>query len=155
MERKCGKATATLKGDEVLAYGIKALPSEKWTGEQLKGLLSVHGMSMTGNKATLINKVAKVAAAKYQDKKEKLDAYFGENQFIRITDTAKRVEGFPGLAQNDPIDRMVFAMYALRHLRGNAIIDVAHENNTYTEEQLAHALITGGVVLSGAFLRVA
>jgi hypothetical protein len=155
MERKCGRATATLKGDEVLAYGIKALPTEKWTGEQLKGLLSVHGMSMTGNKTTLIKKVAKVAAAKYQDRKEQLDAYFGENQFIRITAKPKRVDGFPGLAENDPIDRMVFSMYALRHLRGNAILDVDHENNTYTVEQLAHAFLTESVVLSGAFLKVA
>ena len=37
--------------------------------------------------------------------------------------------------------------------RGNAILDVAHDNNTYTVEQLAEALLTGKVGFSGAFLR--
>jgi len=44
-------------------------------------------------------------------------------------------------------------MYALKHLHGNAILEASHENNTYTEEQLAHALITGKVSLNGALLR--
>ena len=46
-------------------------------------------------------------------------------------------------------------MYALKHLRGSAILDVAHDNNTYTEEQLALALVTGKVGFSGTLLRVA
>ena len=98
------KASAELKYSAVPAYGIKALPNSKWTGEQLKHLLSEHSMSMTGNKATLIKKVAKVATTEYQAQKEKLDRYFDKTQYITIpVSLSKSYEGFPGLAQDDPI----------------------------------------------------
>jgi len=47
------------------------------------------------------------------------------------------------------------AIYAIKHLRCEAILEAAHRNNTYTEEELAFALITENVGLQGAFLRVA
>ncbi|HOC67511.1 MAG TPA: hypothetical protein PKO23_01765, partial [Candidatus Hydrogenedentes bacterium] len=50
---------------------------------------------------------------------------------------------------------LVLTMYAVKHLRGDAILEVSHQNDTYTEEELALALITGKVELTGAFLRVA
>jgi hypothetical protein len=45
-------------------------------------------------------------------------------------------------------------MYAIEHLRGNAILEATHENATYSEDQMALALLTGKVSLTGAFVRV-
>jgi hypothetical protein len=64
-----------------------------------------------------------------------------------------RCQRFP-VIENDPsLRNLMVAMYVVKHLRGNAILDASHENNTYTEEQLALALVSGKVVVPGAFLR--
>jgi hypothetical protein len=46
-------------------------------------------------------------------------------------------------------------MYTLKHLRGTAILEPSHENDAYTEHQLATALVNCRVSLTGSFLRVA
>jgi hypothetical protein len=45
-------------------------------------------------------------------------------------------------------------MYVLKHLRGNAILEADHENDTYDLEDLALALVNGRTSLTGAFLPV-
>jgi hypothetical protein len=45
-------------------------------------------------------------------------------------------------------------MYAIEHLSRNAILEPTHENKTYTEEELARALLRKDVTLTGTFLRV-
>lgn len=60
------------------------------------------------------------------------------------------------LLEDQPMLRnLLLTMYAMNHLRGNAILDVAHHNTTYTDEQLAHALLLGKVAFTGAFLPTA
>ena len=44
-------------------------------------------------------------------------------------------------------------MYVLKHLRGNAILEASHNNDTYDHEDLARALISRKVSLTGSFLR--
>ena len=83
-----------------------------------------------------------------------MDAFFSENRFVRINATPPRSERLPLLEDEPLLRNLLLTMYAMKHLRGNAILDVAHDNNTYTEEQLAHALLTGKVGFSGAFLCV-
>lgn len=53
------------------------------------------------------------------------------------------------------LKNLVLTMYAVKHLRGDAILEAAHSNDTFSEEELALALVTGKVSLQGAFLRVA
>ena len=81
--------------------------------------------------------------------------YFSEHRFVRITAMPPKSERLPLLEDAPLLRNLLLTMYSVKHLRGNAILDVAHENNTYTEEQLALALVAGKVGLSGAFLRVA
>jgi hypothetical protein len=38
---------------------------------------------------------------------------------------------------------------AVKHLRGDAIIEASDGSNTHAEEELAHALVTGKVSLTG------
>ena len=45
-------------------------------------------------------------------------------------------------------------MYLMKHLRGGAVLDPDHENNTYTVQELAQALLNQNVTLGGSFLRV-
>jgi hypothetical protein len=52
------------------------------------------------------------------------------------------------------VDRTVLAMYIIKHLRGNAILDASHENDTYDLGDLATALLRGEVSVSGNFVAV-
>jgi len=49
---------------------------------------------------------------------------------------------------------MLLTMYAVKHLRGNVILDAGHENNTFDLPALARSLITGEVEVKGVFGRV-
>ena len=84
-----------------------------------------------------------------------MDAFFSEHRFVRINSIPPKSERIPVLEDQPMLRNLLLTMYALKHLRGNAILDVAHDNNTYTEEQLALALIEGKVGFTGSFLRVA
>jgi hypothetical protein len=52
------------------------------------------------------------------------------------------------------VDRTILAMYIIKHLRGNAILDARHENDTYDLEDLARALLQGEVNVTGNFVAV-
>jgi hypothetical protein len=47
---------------------------------------------------------------------------------------------------------LVLAVYCLRHLRGNAILDADHDNDACTEEEYALALLQRRTALTGVFL---
>ena len=49
---------------------------------------------------------------------------------------------------------MVLSMYLLRHLRGDAIVEASHVDDSYDLPTLALALLEKRVQLRGAFLRV-
>ena len=139
----------------VPAYFIGGFYDRKSNGDTLKDVLREYGVSMTGNKAKLLQKLAALAARQYSERRSKMDAFFSEHRFVRINATPPRSERLPLLEDEPLLRNLLLTMYAMKHLRGNAILDVAHDNNTYTEEQLAHALLLGKVGFSGAFLRVA
>ena len=49
---------------------------------------------------------------------------------------------------------MALTMYLLRHLRGDAIVQVDYEDDSYDLADLALALLERRVQLAGSFLRV-
>jgi hypothetical protein len=49
---------------------------------------------------------------------------------------------------------MLLAMYAVKHVRGNTILEASHVNDTFELEDLARALIGGNVSVNGVFLRI-
>jgi len=153
-QRVAGRATAELAFGEIAAYGIPPFPGSKSTADVLKDILREYDVSMTGNKDALLRKLAQLASERYEKRRGELDAYFGENRFVRISSVPAKIERFP-LLENEPLlCNLLLSMYALKHLRATAVLDPAHENATYTVQQLAHALLLGKVSVKGAFLRV-
>ncbi len=148
------EATAEVCDNRVPAYFIGGFHDRKSNSETLKDILREYGVSMTGNKAKLLQKLAKLAAKEYEARQPEMDAFFTEHRFVRIGVIPPKSERLPLLEDEPLLRNLLLSMYAMKHLRGNAILDVAHDNNTYTEEQLAYALVTGKAGFSGAFLRV-
>ncbi len=147
-------ATADVPENRVPAFFIGGFYGHRNNGDTLKDVLREYGVSMTGNKAKLLQKLAKLAAREYAERRSEMDAFFTENRFVRINTMPANSELLPLLEDTPLLCNLLLTMYAMKHLRGSAILDVAHDNNTYTEEQLALALMAGKVGFAGAFLRV-
>ena len=148
-------AVAELAQTRIEAYYIGAYPTCALNGEQLRDVLRTYGVPMTGNKEELLGKLAKLAANKYAEKERAMDAYFTVNRLVLATKLPATTVKLSVLEDVPKLHSLLLTMYALRHLRGNAILEPGHENNTYTIEELALALVTGKVSLVGGFVRAA
>ena len=148
-------ATAEVEENRVSAFFIGGFYDRKSNGDTLKDILREYGVSMTGNKDALLRKLAELAARNYAEHQPEMDTFFSEHRFVRINALPPKCERLPLLEDQPLLRNLLLTMYAMKHLRGNAILDVAHENTTYTDEQLALALIEGKVGFAGSFLRVA
>ncbi len=146
-------ATAEVHESRVTAYFIGGFYDKKSNGDSLKEILREYGVSMSGNKAQLLQKLAKLTARQYTKHLPEMDSFFSRNRFVRISAIPPKSERLPLLEDERLLRSLLLTMYALKHLRGSAILDAAHDNNTYTVEQLAHALLNGKVAFTGAFLR--
>ncbi len=154
-EEKGPLAYATVHGPQVQSFRIGGYPRHNATGELLKDILHQYDVPMTGNKEQLIQKLAALAAKKYHDRASEMDRFFEKHRYIRMRTAPKNTAELPLLEDLANLRNMVLTMYAIKHLRGDAILEVSHQKDTYNEEELALALITGKVELNGAFLRVA
>ncbi len=124
------------------------------SNDEIRAVLRNHGLSMTGRKEELLEKLASLAARIYEEKEHELDGYFSTNRFIRVGDDCRgRYGSFPVLHELD-VREMVLAMYIIKHLRGNAILEARHSNETFDVVSLAHALVKREVSASGYFMRV-
>ena len=148
-------AMAEVGENRVSAFFIGGFYDRKSNSETLKEILREYGVSMTGNKDALLRKLAELAAREYAEQRAEMDAFFSEHRFVRISALPPKCERLPLLEDQPMLRNLLLTMYALKHLRGNAILDTTHDNNTYTAEQLALALIEGKVGFAGSFLRVA
>jgi len=148
-------ATAEVEASRIQAFHIGRFRDHRNASEDLKQILREYGVSMTGNKETLLRKLAKLAVEQYREKKPALDAFFAKQRFLRISSVPSRTTDLPILGEVHDLRNLLLSMYAMKHLRGNAVLEASHENNSYTEEQLALALLAGRAGLSGSFLRVA
>ena len=109
---------------------------------------------MTGNKEKLLAKLAKLTAQEYNSNKDQLDGYFSKNRFIRTSRVPTKAEEIPILKESLYVRNLLLTVYAVKHLRGNTILEPDHDNNTYTTEELANALLHRRVELKGGFLKV-
>ena len=79
-------------------YKVGGVLTEGRSAHELKEVLRTHGVSMTGRKADLVEKLALLAARLYQKHEAGLDAYFAKNRFIRAKHLAgHRAVSFPVL----------------------------------------------------------
>ena len=157
MEPKKEENTVSASLDEscVSYFSIGRFPGHHSPNETLKKYLKNHSTSMTGRKEQLIKKLAGVAAQVYEVRETELDGYFTGNRFIRVTTSSHgSANSFPVLEDLD-LKNMVLAMYIVKHMRGNVILEAGHENDTFDLQSLALALLKGEVALTGWFLKVA
>nr|BDD45888.1 hypothetical protein 17 [Candidatus Hydrogenedentota bacterium] len=153
-ERHSPTASAIVQDCRITTYGIPAYPDHNWTGADLKELLKTNKVSMTGNKDALLSKLAKLVAMEYDKVLPELNAYFGKNRFIRMATGKSKFQQFPILETHLDIRNLLITLYVAKHMHGNAIVTADHENDTFTVEALAHALITGKTRVDGTFLPV-
>lgn len=146
-------ASAIVTESRIPVYHIERFPAGKMSGDYLREILKHYGIPMTGKKVALLDKLAKLALALYQEHRSALDAFFGAHQFIRIGQSPLCSEDFPLLRNIKYIRGLVLTIYLLRHLRGNTIVDAGHENNTFDDGDAAAALVKGHVEVYGGFVR--
>jgi len=122
--------------------------------ETIREILREHGVSMTGRKEDLLEKLANLAAELYKEKEPELEAYFTNNQFVRIASNSNRDGStFPVLEGSD-LRNLVLTMYIIKHTRGNTVLEAKHSNDTYDLLSMARSLVRKEVSLKGSFLRV-
>ena len=140
--------------ERVDAYTIGSVLPRQVTVEWLREILKYYGVPMTGNKNVLLEKLAKLASSEYKKHLPELDTYFSKNRFIKASHKQHRSFPFEVLVDVTHLQNILLTMYAMRHLRGNAIFEASHENDTFRVEDLATALLERKVELNGMFLPV-
>jgi hypothetical protein len=123
----------------------------------IKNVLQNYGVSMTGRKEELLDKLVNLAVEMYQKLKAELDRYFINHKFIRIAyDTNmknKDKNAFP-ILQKCELNKLILTMYIMKHLRGNVVLEASYSNETYDLLPLVKSLINKDVSLHGSFLPV-
>jgi len=138
----------------VAQYQVTKPASIHDTAESIRLLLGDYGVSRQGNKAALAQRLAALSARVYGEHEGELEAYFRAHRFIRAgMGGGQPFQTFPVL-QGCSLGNMVLTMYLLRHLRGDAIVQVDYEDDSYDLPDLALALLERRVQLAGSFLRV-
>ncbi|VGO15108.1 hypothetical protein PDESU_03688 [Pontiella desulfatans] len=147
---KCLRTTARLRKEKIPRFGISWRKME--TLEQFRDALRVHGAKISGTKSQLIKRTAQLAAERYDAVTEELSGWFAENPFVRVPKEQNFAEPFP-LLTDDPLKDLLLSMFLMRHLRGNTVVDVNHENQSVQPEDMAEALLNGKAKLSGCFIK--
>ena len=148
-------ATGKVRKSRVSLYTLIAMPQKKWSGEQLKLVLRQHGASTTGVKKVLIEKIAKLTASEYDTYEPMLNRFFSENRFVHVSSEVRIGGKFPVPDMDETLKELILAVYALRHLRGNVVVDTTYLNDSCSVPDLALALINGRITLEGGFMQVA
>ena len=146
-------AHAQVASSRVQTFTIGRYPTAGLPGEDLKAILRTYGVPMTGTKDILVDKLAELAAREYGKHLAKMDTFFRKQRFVRINQTVTNAAYLPVLEGMPAIGNLLVTMYLAKHLRGNAVLDPDHENSTYTEQELARALLRRDVALTGVLLR--
>ena len=152
--RESAKAQAAIPGCRVDRYSVGNYLRENAPANTMKDVLRGFGVSLTGRKEELVEKLAHLAAKQYEEKAPELDEYFGEHHFVRIKGGSHETgQPFP-ILENHLLRHMLVAMYVQKHLRGNTVLEATYRNDTFDNLDLARALIQRNIILTGAFLPV-
>lgn len=140
---------------KVPLYVLGTIPNQSWSRERLKSILREYGVPITGVKMVLVERLAKLADSEYCAQRLILDCFFSENRFVRVSREVRYGEQFPVLGRENTLKSLLLHLYALRHLRGNVVIDPAYENDSCNVQDLALALISGRIRPTGGYLQLA
>ena len=150
-EKPQSEATAQVRQKAVLTYDNPFRVKADSSNEAIKDLLRRFDRKLTGRKEDLIQRLAELMAEQYARKAPELDEYFGQKRFIRLTHERTDSKRLPVL-QGYPLAGHVLTMYCVRHMRGNVVLEARHENTSVGLLDLAEAILTGRVRLSGCFV---
>ena len=143
-----------LKGEEIPKYSIGKHVSSRSTGNEIREVFRAFDISQAGRKEDLLKRLIRHVAEVYNLKRFELDEYFSKRRFIYIPHGCRDAkDGFEVLA-GCPIRPLLLAMYAVQHMRGNAILEASHENDAYDVKDLARAVINRDVRVPGTFIKV-
>ncbi|MFC1735526.1 hypothetical protein ACFL1X_05375 [Candidatus Hydrogenedentota bacterium] len=146
-------SSACILPSGVSSYSVGRYLTANASGDAIKRALRNHEVSMTGRKTKLLEKLSGLAVTLYEKYEPEMTKFFRKHMFVRIATGRDKGKGFPILEDLD-MREMILAMYTIKHLRGNAILDARHENDTFDLASLANSLINGEVAPKGAFLAV-
>jgi hypothetical protein len=148
------KSAAKIQKTQIQKYGIGRYPTYRCTGDTIKGILRNHNVSMTGTKDKLIEKLGRLAANLYRKHETEIHQYFRSRQFIKVKNGyGQECQQFPILQELD-LTNLILTMYAIRHLRGNTILDRNYENDTFDLAQLSASLLNEEIKLDCGFLQI-
>jgi len=156
LKLKCPISRARIQGPSLQTYAIGSTLTQTCHADTLRSLLEHYGKAKSGPKDILVRKIAELAEERYQAQKADLDALFSEKRYVHLPKNDRNFELFPILeGEMDSMSRFILTLYATSHLRGNAILDPTHVNDTCSINESALALLTGKVSLEGVFLPIA
>lgn len=145
------QASARLRKEQIPKFAVSWRKME--TLDQFRDALRAHGWKISGKKSVLVKRTAQLAAERYAELAPVLCEWFSDRRFVRVPKDQTFAEPFP-LLEEDPLKNLLLSMFLLRHLRGNTVVDVDHENKSVQPEDMAEALLNGKAKLSGCFLKV-
>ena len=152
-EKSHSEATAQVMQHGVLTYDNPFRVKAGSSNEAIKDLLRHFGRKLTGRKEDLVQRLAELMADEYARKAPELNEFFGKQRFIRLSHERTDSKRLPVL-QGYPLAGHLLTMYCVRHMRGNVVLEARHENTSVSLLDLAEAILTDRVKLSGCFVPV-
>jgi len=152
-EKTESEATAQVRQKAVLTYDAPFRVKAGSSNEVIKDLLRHFDRKLTGRKEDLVQRLAELMAEQYALKAPEMDEFFGKRRFMRLTHERTDSKRLPVL-QGYPLGGHLLTMYCVRHMRGNVVLEAQHENTAVGLLDLAEAILTGRVRLSGCFVAV-
>jgi hypothetical protein len=153
------RSSSSIKNSSVPTYSVFSSRRFSWrynavSNKSIQTVLSHYGISMTGRKEELVDKLANLCAKMYNEKKDEMDKYFTANKFIKANGSSNEVLGFPVIDDVVHLQHALLKMYIAKHLRGNVILDATYENDAYDLTALAKSMIEGETTVDYGFVRV-
>ena len=152
-ENSESEATAQVRQKAVLTFDAPFQVKADSSNEAIKDMLRRFNRKMTGRKEDLVQRFAELLAEQYTMTAPEMDAFFGKRRFIRLTHERTGSRQLPVL-EGHPLAGHLLTMYCMRHMRGNVVLEAAHENSSVNLLDLAEAILAGRVQLSGCFVAV-
>jgi hypothetical protein len=152
-EKTESEATAQVRQKAVLTFDAPFRIKADSSNEAIKDMLRRFDRKLTGRKEDLVQRLAELLAEQYAMKAPEMDQFFGARRFIRLTHERTESKRLPVL-QGHPLVGHLLTMYCVRHMRGNVVLEAAHENTSVNLLDLAEAILAGRVRLNGCFVAV-
>ena len=147
------EATAQVRQRTLETFDAPFRVKAESSNEAIKDLLRHFDWKLTGRKEDLVQRFTELLAEQYTLAKSEMDGFFGTRRFIRLTHERSESKQLPVL-QGNPLAGHLLTMYCLRHMRGNAVLEAQYENNAVGLADLAEAILTDRVRLTGCFVPV-